>query len=194
MSPLERWLSGSARTAPPFRHCPPMHFFLILGAVGTTALAYPAASLHAQSGTPPDTAVVRRELQQWYDENRRAFLAKDLAAIMALRTEDFHAVTPDSLVHDRAAMEQNTVGLLNGINRWISLTFDLDSIEVSGDLARAIVRQHVDRMALRSDGQVHHVETWVTQREIWRRTSAGWKLYRVDSIHDQRRLIDSQPG
>jgi hypothetical protein len=43
-------------------------------------------------------------------------------------------------------------------------------------------------------GLVHHMETWVTQREIWRRTSEGWKLYRVDSIRDQRRLIDGQPG
>jgi dipeptidyl aminopeptidase/acylaminoacyl peptidase len=109
---------------------------------------------------------------------------------MALRTDDFHAVTPDSAVHDRAEMEQSTHALLDGIDRWIALSFDIDSLEVSGDLARAVVRQHADRMARRSDGLVHHVETWVTQREIWRRTSAGWKLYRVDNIRDQRRLID----
>jgi ketosteroid isomerase-like protein len=144
--------------------------------------------------TPVDTGVVRRELQQWYDENRRAFLAKDVAAVMALRTEDFHAVTSDGAVRDRAAMEQYTLGLLNGIDRWISQDFALDSLEASGDTARAIVSQHVDRMALRSDGQVHHVETWVTQREAWRRTPDGWKLYRVDNIRDQRRLIDGQPG
>jgi hypothetical protein len=35
-----------------------------------------------------DTARVRRELEKRYAENIRAFLAKDLAAIMALRTED----------------------------------------------------------------------------------------------------------
>ena len=91
-------------------------------------------------------------------------------------------------------MEQSTRALIEGIDRWISLTFEIDSLEVSGDLARAVVRQHADRMARRSDGRVHHVETWVTQRETWRRTSGGWKLYRVDSIRDQRRLIDGQPG
>ena len=48
--------------------------------------------------------------------------------------------------------------------------------------------------ALVASGNMHHVETWVTQREIWRRTVVGWKLYRVDSIHDQRRLIDGRPG
>lgn len=167
-------------------------FFLVLVAVCTTSCARPAASPPSQRTA--DSSAVRRELQQRYDENRRALLAKDFGAIMALRTEDFHSVTPDSALHDRAEMEQSTRALLAGIDRWISLTFDIDSLEVSGDLARAIVRQHADRMARRSDGLVHHVETWVTQREIWRRTSDGWKLYRVDSIRDQRRLIDGQPG
>jgi len=111
---------------------------------------------------------------------------------MALRTDDFHAVTADSVLHYRAEMEQSTRALLDGIDRWISLTFEIDSLEVSGDLARAVVRQHADRIARRNDGLVHHVETWVTQREIWRRTSEGWKLSRVDSIRDQRRLIDGK--
>jgi hypothetical protein len=113
---------------------------------------------------------------------------------MALRTEDFHSVTPDSVVHDRAEMELRTRGFLEGIDRWISQTNEIDSLEVSGDLARAVVHQHLVRMARRNDGLVHHVETWVTQHETWRRTPDGWKLYRVDSIRDQRRLIDGQPG
>jgi ketosteroid isomerase-like protein len=137
---------------------------------------------------------VRRELEERYDENVRAFLAKDFDAIMALRTEDFHSVTPDGLTHDRAAMEDYIRGFLNAVDRWISTSFEIDSLEVSGDLVHAVVRQHADRMAHRSDGLVHHVETWVTQRETWRRTPNGWKLYRVDSIRDQRRLIDGQPG
>ena len=123
-----------------------------------------------------------------------AFFAKDLDAIMALRTDDFHTVTPDGLTHDRAEMRLMTQALLNGIDKWISTTFDIDSLTLEGDLARAIVRQHADRIALRADGQLHHVETWVTQRETWRKTPDGWKLYRVDSLRDQRRLVDGKPG
>jgi ketosteroid isomerase-like protein len=148
---------------------------------------------HAQVAVTRDTGRVRRELEKRYDENIRAFLAKDLAAIMALRTEDFHAVTPDGVVSNRAQMEERTRGFLNGIDRWIATTMEIDSLEVSGDLARAVVRQHADRMALRPDGKIHHVETWVTQNEMWRSTALGWKLYRVDSIRDQRRTIDGQP-
>lgn len=139
-------------------------------------------------------AQARRELEAWYAENRRAFLAKDLAAIMTLRSAEFHAITPDGVTSDRAAMERATAGLLNGIEQWIDLSFTIDSLELMGREARAVVRQHAVRRALRSDGRVHHVETWVTQRESFRREHGGWRLYRADDLRDQRRLIDGQPG
>lgn len=170
-----------------------MSLVLMFLAVCATSCACTSAPPPLQPAGTTDTSAVRRELEQWYDENTRAFRAEDIEAIMALRTEDFHAVTPDGKVQDRAAMEHYTIGLLNGINRWISLSFDIDSLEVSGDQAQAVVRQHLVRMALRPDGLVHHVETWATQRETWRRTPDGWKLHRVDSVRDQRRLIDGLP-
>lgn len=170
-----------------------MRLVLMVVAVCAGSCARPSALPPSQSTGAADTSAVRREVEQWYDDNVRAFRAEDVDAIMALRTEDFHAVGPDGTVRDRAAMEHYTVGMLNGIDRWISLSFDIDSLEVSGDLANAIVRQHLVRMALRPDGLIHHVETWATQRETWRRTPDGWKLYRVDSVRDQRRLVDGQP-
>jgi ketosteroid isomerase-like protein len=168
----------------------PALMFLVLFAAGC---GRPAASPASQPTGAADTSAVRREIEQWYEENTRAFRAGDVDAIMALRTEDFHTVAPDGREQDRAAMEQRTIGFLNGIERWISLSFDIDSLEVSGDLAQAVVGQHLVRMALRPDGLVHHVETWATQRETWRKTPDGWKLYRVDGVRDQRRLVDGQP-
>ena len=168
-------------------------FFLVLAIVWSSGCARAGTSPRSQPAAPVDTATVEHALEQWYDENRRAFLAEDVDAIMALRTEDFHTVGPDGVTRDHAEMEQYTTGLLNGIERWISMTFDIDSLDVSGDLASAIVRQHLVRMALRPDGLVHRVETWATQRETWRRTEDGWKLYRVDGVRDQRRLVDGQP-
>ena len=168
-----------------------MRFLLVLVAVCAASCARPTAPPPSQRTS--DTSAVRREIEQWYDDNKRAFLAEDVDAIMGLRTEDFHTVTPDGTVQDRAAMEHYTIGFLNGIDRWISTDFDIDSLEVTGDLARAVVRQHLVRMAIRPDGLVHHVETWATQDETWRRTPDGWRLYRVDSVRDQRRLVDGQP-
>ena len=170
-----------------------MRFFLVLLAVSMASCARASAPPSSGSAGTADTSAVRRDIEQWYEENKRAFLAEDVDAIMALRTEDFHTVTPNGTVNDRAAMENYTIGLLNGIDRWISMDFDIDSLEVTGDMARAVVRQQLVRMALRPDGLVHHVETWAAQNETWRRTPEGWKLHRVDSVRDQRRLVDGQP-
>ena len=117
----------------------------------------------------------------------------DVQGIMALRAPDFHAVTPSGVTNDRAAMERYTHGLLNGIKKWNSLTQTIDSLRVTGDTAIVIMTQHVDRMALRPDNQVHHVETWATQREAWIRIRSQWFLWRVDQVRNQRRLVDGRP-
>ncbi|HYN81862.1 MAG TPA: hypothetical protein VES88_10205 [Gemmatimonadaceae bacterium] len=90
-----------------------MRFFIIFAAFCMTSCAGPAASRPAGVVTA-DSSSVRREPEQWYDRNQRAFSAKDVGAIMALRTDDFHTVAPDGAVRDRAEMEQYTRVLLNG--------------------------------------------------------------------------------
>jgi ketosteroid isomerase-like protein len=158
------------------------------------ALALMLAAACATASPPPAEATVRAELERAYARNEAAMMAKDVAAVMALRTEDFHAVTPDGMTHDRAAMEGYTRNFLAGVQRWIGLEENIESIVLNGDEAAATVRQHATRMHLRADNRVHHVETWVTQRETWRRTADGWKLALVDQVRDQRRLVDGQPG
>ena len=37
---------------------------------------------------------VRKAIEAWYASNMEAFKAKDVAAVMALRTDDFHTLTP----------------------------------------------------------------------------------------------------
>jgi ketosteroid isomerase-like protein len=163
-----------------------------LTAVWLVAIMASGACRTPQPSPSLGSSSVRQQLERQYELNREAFLKEDLDAIMALRTDDFHTMGPDGQTRDRAAMRLYTEGLLNGITRWNELTFEIDSLEIVGNEARAIVRQHLDRMALRPDGKVHHVETWATQREIWLRTPAGWKLRRVDSVRDRRRLVDGK--
>lgn len=146
----------------------------------------------ANSQQQPDT--IRWALERLYAENTAAFLRWDLPAVMALRAPDFHTITPDGTVRDRAAMENYTQGFMNGIKEWKTISFTIDSLRVADDTAFAIVSQHLDRMALRPDNQVHHVETWVTQREAWVRHGTRWLLWRVDQLRNQRRVIDGQPS
>ena len=164
----------------------------IASLVFTIVSASSAPALQVTFG--PDTAKTRKELEAVYQQNTSAYERWDFAAIMALRTADFHSITPDGKIQDRAAMETYVQGILNGVKKWNRLTFTIDSLRVVGDTAFAIVSQHLDRMALRPDNAVHHVETWVTQRETWIRTGDKWLMWRVDQLRNQRRMIDGRPG
>ena len=102
-----------------------------------------------RTGESTAQADVRRQLERLYDQNREAFLRRDVVAI-------------------------------------------IDSLTLRGDTASAIVSQYLDRRALRPDNQYHRVQTWVTQRETWLRTSSGWRMWRVDQLRNQRRLVDGR--
>ena len=154
----------------------------------------PAVTSSTTAAASPSLAEARLGIRQGYRRNRAALLAKDITAVMALRTDDFHSIAPDGKLLDRAAMEAYTGGFLNGVERWIHLSFKIESLTLDGLEADTITRQHAVRMQLRNANKVHRVETWVTQRERWRLTPEGWKLAMVDDIKDQKRLVDGQPG
>ncbi|SRR6266498_3817105 len=136
---------------------------------------------------------VRKAIEEWYAHNIAAFNAKDVAAVMALRTDDFHTVTPDGKVNTRADMEAYTKLFLDRIDHFISQEFQIGTIDIQGDQASADVTQKTVRMQRLPDGTVHKVEAAALQRETWKRTTQGWKLYTVDNVRDTRVLVDDQP-
>jgi ketosteroid isomerase-like protein len=136
---------------------------------------------------------VRKAIEDWYDRNMEEFKAKDVAAIMALRTDDFHTITPDGKVNTRADMEMRTRGFLARIDHFISQDNQIGTIELNGNLASADVTQKTVRMQRFPDGSLHKVESGAVQRETWKQTTAGWKLYRVDNIRDGSVLVDDKP-
>lgn len=136
---------------------------------------------------------VRRAIEDWYVRNMEAFKAKDVAAVMALRTDDFHTITPDGKVNSRADMETRTKLFLDRIDHFISQDYRIGTIEVEGDLASADVTQKTVRMQRLPDGTLHKVEAGAVQRETWRKTAEGWKLYLVDQIRDTGVLVDDKP-
>ena len=136
---------------------------------------------------------VRRAIEDWYERNKAAFQAKDVAAVMALRTDDFHTVTPDGKTNTRADMEARTQRLLGMIDHFISQEFVIGTIDVKGDLASADVSQKTVRMQRFPDGSLHKVDSRVVQRETWKHTADGWKLYRVDNIQDGSIFVDDKP-
>jgi ketosteroid isomerase-like protein len=137
---------------------------------------------------------VRKAIEDWYGRNVEAFRAKDVAAVMALRTEDFHTVTPDGKVNTRADMETYTQRFLGRIDHFISLDFQIGTIDVQGDLASADVTQDTVRMQRFPDGTLHKVQAGAVQRETWKKSAEGWKLYRVENVRDTIGvLVDDKP-
>ena len=136
---------------------------------------------------------VRKAIEDWYARNVEGFKAKDVAAIMALRTDDFHTLTPDGKVNTRADMEAYTRQFLGRIDHFISLDFQIGTIEVQGNLASADVTQKTVRMQRFPDGTLHKVEAGAVQRETWKKTAEGWKMYKVDNIRDGALLVDDKP-
>ena len=171
-------------------------------------LALPVLPVLAAAAADPETKVkekrgttvvidkskpVRKAIEAWYALNTAAFEAKDADAIMALRTDDFHTLTPDGKTNTRADMDTRTRTFLERIERWISLDFEIGTIELDGDLASADVNQRTVRMQRFPDGSLHEVDSSVVQRETWRLTAEGPRLYRVDDIRDGALLVDGEP-
>jgi ketosteroid isomerase-like protein len=136
---------------------------------------------------------VRKAIEDWYARNMEAFKAKDVTAIMALRTDDFHTITPDGRVNKRADMETRTRLFLDRIDHFNSQDNQIGTIEVQGNLASADITQKTVRMQRFPDGILHKVESIAIQRETWKKTAEGWKLYRVDNIRDGGLLVDDKP-
>jgi ketosteroid isomerase-like protein len=136
---------------------------------------------------------VRKGIEEWYASNIEAFRAKDVAAIMALRTNDFHTITPDGKLNTRADMEAYTKRFLERIDHFISEEFQIGTIDLQGDLAIADVTQKTVRMQRLPDGSLHKVEGRVVQRETWKRTAQGWKMYSVDNIRNPSVFVDDKP-
>jgi ketosteroid isomerase-like protein len=136
---------------------------------------------------------VRKAIEDWYARNTEAFRAKDVAAIMALRADDFHTRTPDGRLNTRADMEAYTQRFLGRIDHFISLDFQVGTIQVQENLASADVTQKTVRMQRFPDGALHKVEAGVVQRETWKKTVEGWMMYRVDNIQDGYLLVDGKP-
>lgn len=136
---------------------------------------------------------VRKALEDWYARNMEAFEAKDVAAIMALRTDDFHTITPDGRVNSRADMETRTRRFLERIDHFISHDNQIGTIEVEGNLASGEITQKTIRMQRFPDGTLHKVESDLVQRETWKQTAEGWKLFKVDNIRDGDLLVDGKP-
>jgi hypothetical protein len=136
---------------------------------------------------------VRKELDAQYEKLARAHDRRDLAAIVAMKTADFHAIFPDGKVGDAKTMEEYSRQFLEGNQPPYNIRVTIQTLTVSEHnlIAVADILQEVSRTRELA-GKRRRVDTSVVQRETWTKTAEGWKLKCVDSVRDQKRFVDGK--
>jgi hypothetical protein len=157
----------------------------------TLAVLLLLAVLPVQAATK---RTVREELEAQYEKLAEANKRKDLAAIMALKTDTFYTIGPRGELNDRVLMEEYSRRFIAGFLPPIEIKQTIVDLKVSEHELVAIVnvRQEVSRFR-EIDGVRRKVETSVLQRETWVKQNGEWKLHFVDDVHDQATLIDGKP-
>lgn len=154
-----------------------------------------AAAGNGSAATPGDsvTATVRRELEAQYRKLSEAHDRRDLEAIVALKTPDFHSIFPDGRVGDAPTMREYSHGFLAANEPPYDIRITIRSLAVSDNrlIAVAEVLQEATRYRDLA-GRRRKVDTSVLQRETWSRTADGWKLKVVDSVRDQKRFVEGK--
>jgi len=147
-----------------------------------------ATVIHAQ-----DDQTVRKELEAQYKKLAEAHDRRDLKAIVALKTQDFHAIFPDGRVGDSRVMEEYSRRFLANNQPPYNQKFTIQKLTVSENrlIAVAEVFQEVTRYQ-DLEGKRRKVDTSVVQRETWSKTPDGWKLKCVDNVRDQKKYIDGK--
>jgi len=140
-----------------------------------------------------DDLEVRKELEAQYKKLGEAHDRKDIKAILALRTPDFHVFFTDGRVGDSKIMEEYSREFLKRNQPPFNQRFTILKLTVSYNklIAVAEVFQEVARYQ-ELKGKSRKVETSVSQREIWAKTPEGWKLKSVDNVRDQKKLVDGK--
>jgi ketosteroid isomerase-like protein len=134
---------------------------------------------------------VRVALTARYAELADAWRRHDLAAVLAMRTPDVVAIQASGQTWDAEAVARYTRAAFAQVESTLTLTFDLDTIDVRGDSADAAVAQHWVRRQMKA-GQSRLVDTSARQHETWVRRGNTWSLARVDRVRPGVWLVDGK--
>jgi len=141
---------------------------------------------------------VRRALEEQYAKIAEAQINKDIEAMRALRTPDFTVDTANGEKWDlETSLNYSRIGFQQ-VQSNISISNTIESLDVHGDEAVAVVHQQWSRMQMKR-GKLRRVDTEAIQTETWVNTKDGWKLKHIGNIKpgawyvDGKRIDPSKP-
>ena len=149
-----------------------------------------ALALAAPTAPQPPDATALAEIRAEYDGLSRAFAEADATRVIEIRTSDFTTVTPDGQLHDAAYMAELARRFFTTNRPPYSVRYTIRCSRFPArDRATLVIFQQVSRTQ-EVAGAMRRVDSDITQREHWRRTPLGWRLEKIDAIHDPHRWID----
>jgi ketosteroid isomerase-like protein len=141
---------------------------------------------------------VRHALEEQYTKIAEAQRNKDIEAMRALRTPDFTVDLPNGQRWDlETSLNYSRIGFQQ-VQTNINISNTIESLDVHGDEAVAVVHQQWSRMQMKA-GKLRRVDTEAIQTETWVNTKDGWKLKHIGDVKpgawyvDGKRIDPSKP-
>lgn len=138
------------------------------------------------------TASVWQELQSAYAQAGQAFRQKDAASVLDQVTHDFTQRMPDGQIISLTEAEA-------ALNEWFTTTdqvtrysVQIDSLDVRGDEAVALVRETVTTTFSDPAGRSHERTQSNTARVTWARTPRGWQIRHSECL-TAKMTVDGVP-
>jgi ketosteroid isomerase-like protein len=134
---------------------------------------------------------VRHALEAQYARIAEAQRNKDIEALRALRTPDFTVQMPNGQLWDLETSLNYSRLAFAQVQSIISMSNTIETLDVDGDEAVAVVHQQWTRMQMMK-GKLRRVETSAVQTETWVNTADGWKLKHIGDIKPGVWLVDGK--
>jgi hypothetical protein len=135
---------------------------------------------------------IKQEIRASYDILERATAKLDVDTMINMRAKDLQVIGPKGEISNFDQMAEYS-------RRWFTMNkppivvhFTIKSIDVKSDDEACVESYQQASRYQDLLGKLRRNEHEVTQTECWVRTPAGWKMRRVENIHDQHRWIDGK--
>jgi ketosteroid isomerase-like protein len=156
----------------------------------TTALGQSTPATSCTDVATDSTNPVLREIDAQYAKLANAMRARDVDALFALYTPDYHVVMAGGEVWSRErSLEYQRKGLAR-VRETHHIGNTIIHLVVCGDRATATVLQQWYRTQMMDT--LRRVETNAVQDEIWVRTPDGWKRGDIKEIRNGASFVDGK--
>ncbi len=138
------------------------------------------------------TKKIRKELKANYAKIVDGFRSNDTAVWEGFLVPDFQLKLFNGAVQDRKWVV-DYVQNNSKTFKILKLSMKIKELTIEGDDAIAIVEQKSSRTFNDEQGKPHQLDVGALQREIWTKTSSGWRLKRVEEWKVLHLLKDGKP-